>query len=157
MNFRSATNADGPEVRALVFSVLGEYGLSGDPAGTDADLDDIAARYLARGGWFELVEDEGALLGCAGIYPSEHRPGTVELRKMYLKKAARGRGLGRQLMERAIGFARGGGWSRIELETNGKLIEAISLYRRYGFKVDESGEPCSRCDQVMALELRPEK
>ena len=87
--FHSATGADTPAVRELAFGVLTEFGFSPDPAGTDADLDDLQRSYLAHGGRFELVVDsQGRLLGCAGLYPVEGN--TVELRKMYLRPEARG-------------------------------------------------------------------
>ena len=155
MKIRSACNADGDAVRELVFAVLAEYGLCGDPAGIDADLADIEASYIVRGGCFEVVEnDDGSLAGCAGMYPSELHCGAIELRKMYLQKETRGRGLGKQLIERAITFARQRGFKRIDLETSSKLIEAIGLYKKYGFQPVVDGQPCGRCDQVMMLELQ---
>ncbi len=154
MKIRTASNEDGAAVRELVFAVLAEYGLRGDPAGTDADIADIEASYISRGGCFEVVENEqGGIAGCAGLYPSEQRGGAIELRKMYLKMETRGRGIGKQLIERAITFARQRGYKRIELETSSKLIEAIGLYKKYGFQPVEDGQPCGRCDHVMALEL----
>jgi putative acetyltransferase len=154
MKIRTASNEDGAAVRALVFAVLAEYGLRADPAGTDADIADIEANYIVRGGCFEVVEnDEGALIGCAGMYPSEQRRGAIELRKMYLKKETRGQGIGKQLMERAIAFARRRGFKHLELETSSKLIEAIGLYKKYGFRAVTDGQPCDRCDLMMSIEL----
>jgi hypothetical protein len=46
-------------VAELVFGVLAEYGLEPDPETTDADLQDIEANYLQRGGLFEVIEDGG--------------------------------------------------------------------------------------------------
>ena len=155
MKIRTACNGDGAAVRELVFAVLAEYGLRGDPAGTDADIADIEASYIVRGGCFEVVENEqGGIAGCAGMYPSEQHRGAIELRKMYLKKEMRGQGLGKQLIERAIAFARRRGFKRMELETSSKLVEAIGLYKKYGFRAVEDGQPCDRCDQVMMLQLQ---
>jgi putative acetyltransferase len=156
VKIRTACNDDCAAVRELVFAVLAEYGLRGDPAGTDADIADIEASYIVRGGCFEVVEDDaGTLAGCAGMYPSEQHSGAIELRKMYLKSATRGRGIGKQLIERALAFARQRGFRRVELETSSKLVEAIGLYKKYGFQPVVDGRPCDRCDQVMALEFEP--
>ncbi|MSR42632.1 MAG: hypothetical protein EXS29_01975 [Pedosphaera sp.] len=40
-NARPASNGDADAIRAVVFDALREYGLAPNPAGTDADLDDI--------------------------------------------------------------------------------------------------------------------
>jgi putative acetyltransferase len=152
MKIRSATNADAKKIRELVFAVLAEYGLKGDPDGTDADLNDIEANYFANGGLFEVVEnEEGKLIGTVGLYAKADR--VCELRKMYLLAETRGKGLGKQLMARVIEQARARGFRRIELETASPLIEAIALYTRFGFHRVECAHLASRCDQAYALDL----
>lgn len=49
---RAATRADAESVRTLVFEALREFGFAPDPAGVDADLADLQASYLVRGGAF---------------------------------------------------------------------------------------------------------
>lgn len=152
MNLRSATNQDAAEVRALIFGVLAEYGLCGDPTGTDADLDDIETSYIGRGGLFDvLLGDDGRIVGTVGLYPLEH--GVCELRKMYLRAETRGQGLGRRLLDHALDRARALGFRRVVLETNSKLVEAIGLYTRYGFQPVAHDHLASRCDQSYALDL----
>jgi hypothetical protein len=56
LTIRSATNDDRESVAELVFGVLAEYGLEPDPETTDADLQDIEANYLQRGGLFEVIK-----------------------------------------------------------------------------------------------------
>jgi GNAT superfamily N-acetyltransferase len=75
-----------------------------------------------------------------------------ELRKMYLAPPARGLGLGRRLLDRAIAFARGSGYERVELTTASVLTQAIGMYRRHGFTPIERAMP-GRCDQAYALSL----
>ena len=152
MRIRPATNADREQIRELFFSILVEYGLSSDPVGTDADLDDIEASYIRPGGWFEVVEDDaGTIIGTVGLFPKPS--GVCELRKMYLLREARGSGLGKTLMERMLAKARELGFHRMELETSSKLIEAIGLYKRYGFRPATDVQNCARCDQGYALDL----
>ena len=150
--FRPVTNADAEGVRSLVFGVLAEYGLAADPGATDRDLFDIEASYAGRGGVFELLVDENDIvLGSYGLYPL--KPGTCELRKMYLARSCRGRGLGKAILSRAIEQARSLGFGRIELETAGVLVEAIALYESFGFKPFTPVHMSCRCDQAMFLEL----
>jgi GNAT superfamily N-acetyltransferase len=149
---RRATEADGPAVQTLVSTVLVEYGLRPDPSGTDADLQDFEAHYLARGGDFVVLTDAtGAIVGTCGLYPLAD--GAVELRKMYLAKSLRGRGQGRRLLEWALARARELGFRRVTLETAGVLKEAVALYERNGFKPDCTGLHSCRCDSGYSREL----
>jgi len=152
MRIRQATNKDAPEIARLIETVLCEYGLTFDPEQTDADLDDIEACYLARGGIFEVVEDDdGAIIGSVGLYPLSATD--CELRKMYLARSARGQGLGKALIERMIEQAREQGYGRMVLETSSRLTLAIALYRQYGFTPYEPEHLASRCDQAWELAL----
>jgi putative acetyltransferase len=151
MKIRSATNADCQNVQNLVFSVLREYGLEPDLQGTDQDIADIETHYLNRGGIFEIIEDENdKLLGTVGLYPMDDK--TIELRKMYFSKDLRGKGVGKQTLQRMIETAIQLGFSRIYLETASPLVEAIHLYKKFGFQSTcEKHTP--RCDQAYFLEL----
>lgn len=154
-SLRPATNLDAEEIQNLVFSVLHEYGLTPDPDGVDRDMRDIEASYLRRGGSFHVLTDPaGVIIGSVGIYPIDDR--VCELRKMYLIPSARGRGLGKRLLEHALCEARRLGFSRIELETSSVLKEAIGLYRSFGFQPNTSHPACSRCNEAYVLELSRE-
>ena len=149
---RRATAADTAAARELVFAVLAEYGFTPEPQGTDADLADLEAGFLADGGLFDVaVDPDGRLAACCGM--KVLGDGRVELRKMYVRADRRGRGLGRRLLERALAWARARGFPRVELETASRLEEAIALYRKAGF-VPRPGKPDTcRCDLAFALEL----
>lgn len=149
---RSADNRDCPRVQNLVFGVLGEYGLTPEIGGTDADLNDIEAAYTNRGGVFEIVEDaDGNLLGTVGLYPLDAE--TVELRKMYFDRKLRGRGVGKMMLERMIAAAKAAGFKRIYLETASILKEAVALYEKYEFQPTTEGIHSARCDAAYFLEL----
>src|SRR5687768_15344393 len=133
LKIRSATNDDCERVAELVFGVLAEFGLESDPDTTDADLLDIEANYLGRGGLFGVIEDAHAnLLGSFGLYPINKT--TCELRKMYFIPSVRGFGLGKYVLQLAIMRAKKLGFKEIVLETSSKLITANHLYRQFGFK-----------------------
>jgi len=149
---RAANNSDCEKVTSLVYGVLTEYGLKPDPDSTDTDIKDIESSYLERGGVFLVLEEkDGSLIGAYGLYRLDEQ--TCELRKMYLQKDYRGRGLGRMLMEDALSQARRLGFKRIVLETASVLTEAIALYKSYGFVEYTPEHMSSRCDQAYMLEL----
>jgi putative acetyltransferase len=149
---RPATNADCESVRSLVFEVLAEYGLRPDPGSTDADLADIEQSYFTRGGAFYVLESPTAsIIGAYGLYRMDER--TCELRKMYLRREFRGRGLGERLLEDALAHARRLGFEKVILETASVLKEAITLYQSYGFAPHHSDHLSARCDQAYVLDL----
>jgi len=149
---RRACNEDREGVTRLVYGVLEEYGLRPDPQATDADLKDIEQSYFARGGAFFVLEDErGSIIGAYGLYPTENQ--TCELRKMYLHKSHRGKGLGKSLLDSALAQARELGFTTVTLETASVLKEAIVLYESHGFVEYQPDHMSSRCDQAYVLEL----
>jgi molybdate transport system substrate-binding protein len=150
---RPAIAADAEAIRAIVRGVLDEYRLAPDPAGIDRDLDDPLAAYAGRGGMLDAVVDaRGCVIGCCGIYPLDE--GACELRKMYLVRQARGKGLGKRLLDRALAFARGRGFERVELETASVLDRAMTLYAAAGFRPLARKTAACRCDRAFALALR---
>jgi putative acetyltransferase len=150
---RLANNRDCDNTASLVDSILREYDLKLDPACTDADIKDIESSYFGRGGTFIVLEaEDGSIIGAYGLYPVEEQ--TCELRKMYLQKAHRGKGLGKLLLEDALSKARQLGFERMVLETAAVLKEAIALYKSYGFIQYNPQHMSSRCDQAYLLELR---
>jgi GNAT superfamily N-acetyltransferase/SAM-dependent methyltransferase len=151
---RSATRADGPEVQKLIFGVLREFGLCPEPAATDADLLDIEVAYGSRGGWFMVLEEEstGTLVGSVALLPRS--ASEVELRKMYLSPAHRGRGLGRFLLSTACDEARRRGFHRMVLETAAALERAVRLYESAGFTRSDAKPHACRCEIVMSLDLQ---
>jgi len=124
-----------------------------DHAGTDADLADITASYLSRGGVFRvLVEPDGRIVGCGGLYPLTQTE--AEVRKMYLLAHARGHGFGLALLTALIDAARARGYSAVVLETASVLKDASALYRRFGFVEATRDHLASRCDKAFRLDLR---
>lgn len=154
ITIRTASNQDEERITALVSNVLEEFGLQIDPLETDADLQDIEGNYLKAGGAFELIEDGlGNLLGTVGLYPVDES--TCELRKMYFVPQARGRGLGKYILERAIARARELGFEKVVLETASVLKAANHIYVKYGFRPLYKEHLPQRADLAYILDLNP--
>jgi molybdate transport system substrate-binding protein len=149
---RRARAADEASIRALVSGILADYSIAFDPDGTDGDLFDLDRSYFSKVGNFDVVvAPDGSIAGCCGVMP--HGRETCELRKMYLVKDARGHGLGKRLLQRALAFARGRRFLRMELETASVLKEAIALYSAAGFTPLARPLQTRRCDKAFALDL----
>ncbi len=153
---RTANRADSAAVQAMVFEILREYKLPPEPANTDSDLDDLEHFY--QKGWFAVLEWEGQIVGSVGLLPEElKKQGVLELRKMYLRQAYRGRGWGRLLLENAIHQARVLGATKITLGTAKVLVEAVALYQQFGFQRVNTPHTAQRCDQSWELDLTANK
>src|SRR5262249_20229100 len=100
------------------------------------------------------VDDQAA--GCGGVqfFGDEY----AEVKRMYVRPAFRGRGLGRLMLDRLSEHAREHGHTILRLETGIHQIESIALYEHYGFtRIPPFGkywdDPVSRCYELR-LSLR---
>jgi GNAT superfamily N-acetyltransferase len=118
----------------------------------DADLADPLGHYDAV--W--VVEDGERVVGSVAMRASGD--GEAELKRMYLVPEARGRGLGRRLLETGLGWARDQGFVSVRLDTTAEMRAARSLYESAGFEAfgsrTEVGERDSRCEILFRLDLR---
>lgn len=149
MSLRPATSQDGAKLAAMITAIMSDYGLKTAHEELH-DLEDIERHYA--GGHFEILEDNGTIAGCYGIYPLSAQ--VCELRRLYLSQNFRGRGLGRRLLEEALQRALSLGFERMELSTSPRLVEAIGLYRSHGFEPIEGQAGCSCCSLRFSRRLQ---
>jgi putative acetyltransferase len=150
---RPVAARDAFAVVALVRDTLAEFGLEfGVGSATDAQLAALPGSYRDGGGELFVAEDgAGALAGTAGVYPVA--PGVYELRKMYLRKDARGFGLGARLFDACLVFCRERGARSVVLDTVEDMTAAIAFYERRGFVRDDTQTRGARCTRGYRLDL----
>jgi putative acetyltransferase len=95
-------------------------------------LNDPQSHVLAPGGQIFLAVKDGKIVGCCALLPLSN--GSWEIAKMAVDESERGQGIGRQLMEYAIEYARDCSIRRLYIETNSALPNAIHLYESVGFR-----------------------
>lgn len=138
---------DREEAAEIIRSALAEYGLPWEPSGADRDVFQVEDAYLAVGGEFWVIEQQGKLVGTGAYYPVERGEKAVEIRKMYLSSAVRGKGLGRYLLQELEKAIASRGFQEIWIETASVLKEAVKLYESSGYQ-PATGVETKRCDRV---------
>lgn len=92
-------------------------------------------RLVASGVPFFVARFDGAAAGCGGILFVDDPAGAyAEIKRMYVRAAYRGRGIGRQVLDRLIDEARARRVALLRLETGVDQVEAIALYESAGFR-----------------------
>jgi predicted N-acetyltransferase YhbS len=118
-------------------------------------LSDPFRAVVARGGDVLIVRDGEEIVGCVALVPGSG--GAFELSKMAVTPAARGRGIGRRLIEATIGRARELGAATVFLGSSTKLPNAVHLYESFGFRHVPAERielaPYARADVFMELVL----
>lgn len=123
-------------VAHLIRCVMPEFGADGPGfAIHDPEVDHMSDAYAQQGCAYYVVEQDGRIVGGAGIAPLQGNSDAVcELRKMYFLPEARGRGIGAAMMEACLQAARTMGYQRCYLETLTGMDAAQRLYERSGFQ-----------------------
>jgi DNA-binding MarR family transcriptional regulator len=113
---------------------------------------DPEGEIIAKGGTIIFAELHGDLIGTGSLI---YEDGVFELAKMAVTPAARGRGVGELIARELIRRVQAKGHRRLILVTNSKLIPAITLYKKLGFKeiLQAQRSKYARGDVAMELQL----
>ena len=131
--------ATGPEHLAVLRELFQEYAdsLSIDLCFQqfDTELATLPGDYAEPRGAVLLALVDGAPAGCCALRPLDAAdyPNASEMKRLYVRKAYRGFGLGRQLAEATLDAARQRGYASVLLDTLDDMESARALYTDLGF------------------------
>lgn len=158
IQIRPIASNDNIALAKVIRTSLEEFGAN--KPGTvyfDASTDHLYEVFKCPGSFYQVATINGVLVGGCGIFPTQNLPnGTCELVKLYLAASARGTGLGKALMEKAMQWAKEAGYTQVYLESMPELAKAVSMYEKLGFvklsqPLGNSGH--SGCDIWMTKQL----
>lgn len=123
---------DSPDGRRLNDAYFSEL-RSRFPAGYDPDagMPTLTHDLTPPNGVFYVAQDEETVVACGGLKVLDAI--TAEVKHMYVQPRHRGRGIGAQILAAVEQHARSLGMTRVVLDTNECLREAVTMYEQKGY------------------------
>jgi putative acetyltransferase len=126
------SDADIQQARALFEEYASGLGISLCFQNFDKELVNLPGDYASPDGRLLLAREDDQLAGCIAMRKLE--PNVCEMKRLFLRPAYRGKGLGRVLVKAIIDEALKVGYTHMRLDTlPGRMDKAIELYRSIGF------------------------
>lgn len=128
--------ADLAATRALFADYAASLGIDLGFQDFDTELAQLPGDYAAPRGALLLAQVDGQPAGCCALRPLDTTdyPNACEMKRLYVRPAFRGLGLGRQLVEATLDAARQAGYACVLLDTLDDMESARALYAELGFE-----------------------
>jgi len=100
------------------------------------ELRNLPGEYAAPRGGLLVASVNGVFAGCCALRPLDAAdyPNAAEMKRLYVRPAHRGFGLGRLLVEGILDAARQSGYDCVLLDTLDDMEAARALYEELGFE-----------------------
>ena len=131
MDLRTAAEADLDDVRVLLREYAESLSFPLDFQEFDREVAELPGAYGPPDGALFVARAGTTAVACVALRALSAE--TCELKRLYVRPAARGNGLGRLLVESALAEARRLGYRRVRLDTVPGMETAQALYERMGF------------------------
>ena len=102
-----------------------------DYQGNEAEFADLPGKYAPPGGCVLVADVAGELAGCIAFRRVDAT--ICEMKRLYVRPAARGADLGRRLVERVLAEAAAAGYREVRLDVLEEFTHARKLYAELGF------------------------
>lgn len=129
-------SANFPEDLERVIAIFREYvaspTVSLDFQEYEAEFAALPGKYAAPDGRLLLAWSGDAVVGCGALRKVDGA--TCEMKRVYMRPAARGQGAGRRMVERLLSEAREAGYARVCLDVLPEFVAAQGIYAAFGFR-----------------------
>jgi putative acetyltransferase len=136
INIRNIQPSDNPILALIIRNTLAEFGAN--HPGTvyyDKATDHLFETFQQNKAHYFVAELNDEIIGGAGIFPTIGLPeDTCELVKMYLLPKARGKGIGKLVIEKCLQTAKAFAFKKVYLESMPELKLALKVYEKLGFE-----------------------
>jgi ribosomal protein S18 acetylase RimI-like enzyme len=129
---QAKTDAEFSSARALFSEYAATLDVDLAFQGFASELNALRTMYAAPAGCLLLARGDGAAVGCIAVRRLSSED--CEMKRLYVRPAARGGGIGRRLVMAAIERARSMGYKRMLLDTLPDMSSARALYAALGFR-----------------------
>jgi L-amino acid N-acyltransferase YncA len=123
--------ADGPAVLSIWREFIANSPVNLDYQNNEVEFATFTEKYAAPKGCVLLADAGGVIEGCVAM--RQVSAAIAEMKRLYVRPAARGKYLGRKLVERLIAEARAAGYREMRLDVQAKFLSARKLYADLGF------------------------
>lgn len=151
ITYRRALNSDSGAIQNILEATFKEYKINLPDNYSFSDIENPEEEYLSANGEFIVILREQNIIGFFALLPSSNK--RIELKRLYLIASERGRGLGKYMLKLALKTAKKSGYAQVHLETVSKYVEAVSLYRKYGFKNNAGAKLAQGHDIGLVMDL----
>jgi putative acetyltransferase len=147
----AAGEGDIAAIRALLEEYWNSFGFTPCFQNFGDELAGLPGAYAPPSGRLALVRVKtlsgwSEPAGCVALRRVDDR--RAEPKRLYVRPAHRGLGLGRALLEWVMNEARAAGYSELVGDTMPQMNQALALYRQMGFECDSNPAPQSSSPQL---------
>jgi putative acetyltransferase len=132
VEIREAGPADLGAIRAMLLEYADWLKVDLCFQGFTRELAELPGDYAPPRGALYIAHQNGEPIGMVALRGRDD--GRAEMKRLYVRPAGRGLGLGRQLIEHVIAAARGRHYTAIVLDTLPVMQSAQQLYEEFGFR-----------------------
>ena len=159
---REYEEGDSEKVFHFLYDILvNEFNISLDFNNLDSDLLDIRNHYNKDDGecfWIVELKNNSQIIGTVELRKLKESKFSdtsdfAELKRMFLSKEYRGQGIGQQMLETALNFAKKVGYSKVFLYSSKDLTDSRKLYLKNGFGDIQPYNNDNRADVFMIKNL----
>ncbi|WP_103021045.1 GNAT family N-acetyltransferase [Salinibacter altiplanensis] len=130
---RAETEADLDAARRLFRAYVDGLDFDLDFQEFEAEMDALPGPYAPPDGAILLADVPERPVGVVAVQPLDEE-GVCEMKRLYVRPAHRGQGLGRRLASAIMENARTLGYDTMRLDTVASMTAARRLYRSLGFE-----------------------